>query len=152
MKSLKAPGLPENFACLALCRGDLLGKPGPSEHFSVSPLSLKSEESCFFFFFLLHGFLAHRFYRRTLENVLLWGKMDLAAVPPRVAWWEAVAALQTGHGLWPLVCSAQAIDDWKHLIFLPCKWFKTRHRWNEAVTKLPTSRTGRFPPAHIPPQ
>lgn len=75
-KRSKAPGVPESFAaaCLAIWGGDLLGKPGPSEYFSVSPLILMSQES-----FMA---LARRFYRRTLENVLLWGKMDLATVPP----------------------------------------------------------------------
>lgn len=76
VKRSKAPGLPGSFspACLAIWGGDLLGKPGPSKYFSVSPLILKSQES-----FMA---LARRFYRRTLENVLLWGKMDLDTIPP----------------------------------------------------------------------
>lgn len=75
MKRWRAPGLPEILASLGLAvwSGDVLGKPGPSEYFSVSPLILESQESFFFFMALACGF-----YRRTLEKVSLRGKMDLA--------------------------------------------------------------------------
>lgn len=37
----------------------------------------------------------------------------------QIVCWEAVTVLQTGHGLWPVVSSAQTADDWKCLVFLP---------------------------------
>lgn len=52
--------------------GGLLGKTGPSQCFSVSPLFLRKA------FFMV---LARQFYGRTLENVSPRGKMALATVP-----------------------------------------------------------------------
>lgn len=119
-KRLKAPGLPESFAaaCLAAWRGDLLGKPGPSKYFSVSPLMLKSQES--FSSWPWHvRFIGGPWKMCCCGEKWTWPPFLLSDT--LVAWWEAVIVLQAGHGLWPLVCSAQNTDDWKHLIFLFCK-------------------------------
>lgn len=133
--------------CLAVWRGDLLGKPGPSKYFSVSPLILSLRKAFF------HGLGVSVFIEEPWKICCCGEKWTW---PPSllsdtwVAWWEAMTVLQAVHGLWPLLCSAQTTDDWKCLIFLSCKWFKMRHCWNEAVTKLPTSRTRRrFPRARF---